>query len=132
MIARAGFRNAHQVYPRRVLGHRVTKTQTTFYDRLSVLGFSLRQTQWLLPGIVKALTKRDRGQSGFWNDLPESQHAPLPGTWAVEPHLASMDGQVGAKFEEILVISTSDAYWLDDNVPHVMALSHKHLKPVAA
>ncbi len=132
IIAENGFRNAHQVYPRRVLGHRVTKTKTTFYDRFSFGGFSLRQTQWLLPELVNVLTKRDRGQSALWNDLPESQHAPIPGTWAVEPHLASMDGQVGAKFEEILVITENDAYWLDDTVPHVLASRGKGLASVAA
>jgi hypothetical protein len=26
---------------------------------------------------------------------------------------------VGAKFEELLVITEDDAYWLDDDLPHV-------------
>jgi hypothetical protein len=40
-----------------------------------------------------------------------------PGLWAVEPHVA-IDG-VGAKFEELLVVTDSGAHWLDDDVPHV-------------
>jgi hypothetical protein len=36
--------------------------------------------------------------------------------WAVEPHLA--DGNVGAKFEEILIIDGNGARWLDDDLPH--------------
>jgi hypothetical protein len=37
--------------------------------------------------------------------------------WAVEPHLGFHG--VGAKFEELLVITDSDAWWLDDDLPHV-------------
>jgi Xaa-Pro aminopeptidase len=116
IILSAGFRNAHQIYPRRVLGHRVTKTHSTQYDNVSVFGFSLRQLQWLVPGLIKGLA---RMESPFWNDLKESDHPPIPGTWAIEPHLASLDGQVGAKWEEILVITDNSAYWLDDEVPHL-------------
>ncbi|OXH82904.1 Xaa-Pro aminopeptidase, partial [Burkholderia multivorans] len=39
------------------------------------------------------------------------------GLWAVEPHLGFAG--VGAKFEELLVITEDDAYWLDDGLPHV-------------
>lgn len=41
----------------------------------------------------------------------------MPGLWAVEPHLGFAG--VGAKFEELLVITDDDAYWLDDDLPHV-------------
>jgi hypothetical protein len=41
----------------------------------------------------------------------------VPGLWAVEPHLGFRG--VGAKFEELLVITDDDAYWLDDELPHV-------------
>lgn len=129
IIADAGFRNAHQVYPRRVLGHRVTKTQTTAYDNLSLFGFSARQLQWLVPGVLKGLARQD---SPMWNDLKESDHPPLPGTWAIEPHLASQDGQVGAKWEEILVITDDTAYWLDDDVPHTKNVKPPKLETVAA
>ena len=43
--------------------------------------------------------------------------APTPGLWAVEPHLGFRG--VGAKFEELLVVTEDDAWWLDDEVPHV-------------
>ncbi|MDC0661108.1 M24 family metallopeptidase [Marinobacter sp. SS21] len=115
IIAEAGFRNAHQVYPRRVLGHRVIKTRNTRYDNLSLFGFSARQLQWLVPGVLQGLVRQP---SPLWNDRKESDHPPLPGTWAIEPHLASQDGQVGAKWEEILVITEDTAYWLDEGVPH--------------
>ena len=125
LIAEAGFRNAHQVYPRRVLGHRVTKTHTTFYDNLTLFGFSARQLQWLVPGVLKGLTRQP---SPLWNDLKESDHPPLPGTWAIEPHLATRDGSIGAKWEEILVITENDAWWLDDNVPHVTNMPQQTLQ----
>lgn len=130
IISDAGFRNAHQVYPRRVLGHRVTKTHQSVYDNLSLFGFSSRQLQWLVPGLVKGLFRQP--SSPLWNDLKESDHPPLPGTWAIEPHLASQDGQVGAKWEEILVITDETAYWLDDNVPHLTKINTASLKTVAA
>jgi Xaa-Pro aminopeptidase len=120
IIADAGLRNAHQVYPRRVLGHRVTKTNTAFYDRVSLFGFSARQLQWLVPGLIKGVMRQS---SPYWNDLKESDHPPLPGAWAIEPHLATKDGQVGAKFEEILVITENTAYWLDEEVPHRRSLN---------
>lgn len=128
IIDEAGFNNAHQIYPRRVLGHRVSKTHTSVYDNISVLGFSARQLQWLIPGAIKGVLTRP---SPLWNDLKESDHPPLPGTWAVEPHLASRDGLVGSKWEEILVITESTAYWLDDNVPH-MTRHHQHKAKNAA
>jgi len=45
-----------------------------------------------------------------------SDHAPVNGLWAVEPHLGLRG--VGAKFEEYLVVTDDDAYWLDDDLPH--------------
>lgn len=46
---------------------------------------------------------------------PESRVS--PGLWAVEPHLGA-EG-MGAKWEEILVVTEETAYWLDDDVPHL-------------
>ncbi|WP_250656303.1 M24 family metallopeptidase [Alkalimarinus coralli] len=129
MIADAGFCNAHQIYPRRVLGHRVTKTHTSLYDNVSIFGFSARQLQWLVPGAIQGVFRQP---SPLWNDLKESDHPPLPGAWAVEPHLASRDGQTGAKWEEILVITEDTAYWLDDNVPHMASTLQPNSKTVAA
>ena len=39
------------------------------------------------------------------------------GLWAMEPHIGR-DG-VGAKWEEMLVVTDNDAYWLDDAVSHL-------------
>jgi hypothetical protein len=47
----------------------------------------------------------------------ESNERPDPGLWAIEPHIGR-DG-VGAKWEEMLVVTDTDTYWLDDAVPHL-------------
>ena len=57
------------------------------------------------------------GWSPIWNSSDSSTHAPTIGLWAVEPHLGFQG--VGAKWEELLVITEDDAFWLDDDVPHV-------------
>src|SRR5262249_15043392 len=72
---------------------------------------------WALGRTVVAAA--GQGWSPLWNDGRGSNHPPQPGLWAVEPHLAN--GDVGAKFEELLVITEDEAYWLDDDLPHVRA-----------
>lgn len=57
------------------------------------------------------------GWSPLWNGGRRCDHPPVAGLWAVEPHLDFRG--VGAKFEELLVVTDDDAYWLDDDLPHV-------------
>jgi len=52
-----------------------------------------------------------------FNDWSVADKPPEPGLWAMEPHLRK--GGLGAKWEELLVITERDAYWLDDDLPHV-------------
>ena len=63
------------------------------------------------------ITGRREGWSPLWSSHSRSLHPPTPGLWAVEPHLGFRG--VGAKFEELLVVTETDAYWLDDDLPHV-------------
>ena len=64
------------------------------------------------------MNKRDsQHHSPLWNGGRGSEHRADPGLWAVEPHLGC--GGVGVKWEEILVVTDTDAYWLDDDLPHV-------------
>lgn len=44
-----------------------------------------------------------------------------PGLWAVEPHLWGPG--FGVKFEEILVVTENDAFWLDEELPHLTELN---------
>jgi hypothetical protein len=55
--------------------------------------------------------------SPLWNGSRFSAHRATPGLWAVEPHVGY--GGVGVKFEELLLVTDTDARWLDDDLPHV-------------
>ncbi|MGW1140053.1 M24 family metallopeptidase [Streptomyces zhihengii] len=122
LIARHGYDNRHRVYPGRVIGHQVTRTTSRGPAGVNVLGFGVRTLQTLGRELVG---ERLHGRSPLWADGRASRHAPTPGLWAVEPHIAFRG--VGLKFEELLVVTEDDAYWLDDDLPHV-----RRLKPAAA
>jgi hypothetical protein len=80
-------------------------------------GISYAQLDTLLDNCIYGNYKFSGDGSPNWNHTRTSDHPPTPGLWAVEPHVGK-DG-VGAKFEEILVITESDAYWLDEGgLPH--------------
>lgn len=118
IIEAAGYVNQHRRYPHRVLGHRVGRHLSNPLNQVRWLGFGLPTYVWLMsrqwaskltPGIV---------HSPLWNDRRESNHRPFEGLWAVEPHIALPDQSLGTKWEEILVITKDNAWWLDDDVPH--------------
>jgi Xaa-Pro aminopeptidase len=113
LILRQGYENRHRAYPGKVLAHRVWRLSPRESHR--TLGrFGTRSLRRL--GRT-ALVGASQGRSPLWNGSRFSDHRPLPGLWAVEPHLGFRG--VGAKFEELLVITDDDAYWLDDDLPHV-------------
>jgi Xaa-Pro aminopeptidase len=115
LAARQGLANRHQAYPGRVLAHRVEPlAEGAGRGRLGPFG--VRQLRALAGDVVAGLSA---STSPLWSDSPRSAHRPTPGLWAVEPHLAL--GPVGAKFEELLVVTEDDAYWLDEDLPHVRA-----------
>jgi Xaa-Pro aminopeptidase len=112
LAAHQGYENRHRAYPFRVIAHRVGKLPP---GRGPVVGrFGLRSLRWLARTTAVGLRE---GWSPLWNDTRFSDHPPTPGLWAVEPHLGLRG--VGAKFEELLVVTHDDAYWLDDDLPHV-------------
>jgi hypothetical protein len=119
LIAKHGYDNRHRVYPGRVLAHQVTRLKSRG-PRTVVAGFGVRSLQTLGRELV---AERIAGRSPLWADGKSSGHAPTPGLWAVEPHLGLR--QIGAKFEELLVVTEDDAYWLDDDLPHVRAWAAK-------
>lgn len=108
-----GLEARHKAYPFSVLAHKVGPLKTGGL-KFSVTKFGVRSVRWLLKEMYQG---RQQGVSPLWSSSKRSDHAPSPGLWAVEPHLAFRD--VGAKFEELLVITDHDAYWLDDDLPHV-------------
>lgn len=116
LARRQGLENRHQKYPFRVLGHRLVSPEDGLLPRLYGFGFGVRSLRSLFGSVAFGLPG---GWSPFWADSRFSEHRPVPGLWAVEPHLAL--GPVGAKFEEILVVTedAKDSFWLDESVPHV-------------
>jgi hypothetical protein len=58
-----------------------------------------------------------RNTTPNWNHTNGCKDVAPHGLWAVEPHLAA-EG-VGVKFEEILLIDSDGARWLDDDLPHI-------------
>ncbi len=111
-----GDRNCHGLHPEAVLGHRAV-----LLDDLDELppadpnGFDATVLGWFITGIGAAI--EHSSPSPTWNDRPTSDHEPAPGLWAVEPHIGR--GDIGVKWEELLVIEATDAYWLSDDVPHL-------------
>jgi len=116
LVAEQGYENRHRVYPYRVLAHKVFRMQHGWLDRVEVGGFGLRAARGLM-GAVRSARHGVEHVYPFWNDDPKSSAPVEPGLWAVEPHLGL--GAVGAKWEELLVVTEEDAYWLDDDLPHV-------------
>ncbi|MGH8481536.1 MAG: M24 family metallopeptidase [Nevskiaceae bacterium] len=115
-IRKLGYENCHRKHIAFVLGHRVTQVPDTWLHRRRIWGLGVPQAAYF---IGKTLGAQQFGGDGSpnWNHTRTSDHPPTPGLWAVEPHLGK--GGVGAKFEEILVITESDAYWLDEGaLPH--------------
>ena len=135
VIARHGFLNVHRIYPERVLAHRVFRYERSpvqrFLQRFRVMGFGLPTYLYVLGRSTVARMFPRWMDSPLWNDGPESDHPPLPGLWAVEPHIATIDCSAGAKWEEILVVTDDDAFWLDDEVPHCERARMKGWWPAA-
>lgn len=113
LMIELGYDNCHSLYPLGVLGHKVGVLPFSGSPKFSVMGFHAQTFLYLGMQKFKQFTKKDN--TPFWNS---DSHCQLePGLWAVEPHIGM--GDVGVKFEEILVVTDNDIYWLDDNLPHM-------------
>lgn len=112
-----GYENRHRVYPMGVIGHRVTRIAPSAADEKVSGAFGESATAFFRD--LLHASKEEPGASPFWNEhggaIGESRVS--PGVWAVEPHIGR--GGLGAKWEEMLVVTENDAYWLDDDLPHV-------------
>ncbi len=119
-----GYVNIHKKYPRRVLAHRVMKVRDPEQvSKRHLLRFGLDQFKWLVPHSLLSALLPHVVKSHLWNDWYESDHVPYEGLWAVEPHIGYKG--YGVKWEELLVIDDSGAYWLDDNLPHMREAKRK-------
>jgi Xaa-Pro aminopeptidase len=115
LIADHGFVNCHQKYPFGVLAHRVPRLTARRWPHRLAVGLGAAASSSLLGRALRG--KLLGAPSPFWNR--GAAEPPEPGVWAVEPHIGR-DG-VGAKWEELLVVTDATAYWLDDTLPHVVA-----------
>lgn len=122
LCATQGLEPRHKAYPFSVLAHKVEAVDERRAS-FSVGRFGVRSVMNLMNQIRVG---RREGWSPLWNSGRRSDHAPAPGLWAVEPHLGFRD--VGAKFEELLVITDDDAFWLDDDLPHVRRWQQRQVK----
>lgn len=113
LLERHGYANRHRRYPFGVIAHRVGVV-TGRGPRPTVAGFGVRALRSLLHD---AVVGHRAGWSPLWGPGRASDHPPTPGMWAVEPHIGFRG--VGVKFEELLVVTDGDAFWLDDDLPHV-------------
>jgi len=113
LLERHGYANRHRRYPFGVLAHRVGVVRGRG-PRPTVFGFGVRALRTLLHDAQRG---RRAGWSPLWGPGRASDHPATPGMWAVEPHIGFRG--VGVKFEELLVVTETDAFWLDDDLPHV-------------
>lgn len=115
-IAQKGYEARHKAYPFETLAHEVSKMlgRQGTKSPTTILGFGLNSIQTLGRLIGTGVSQ---GWSPIWNSGRMADHPPVAGLWAVEPHLG-LHG-VGAKWEEMLVITDDDAYWLDDETPQM-------------
>lgn len=115
LIADSGYENAHCYYPSSVLGHKIGRMPQMRGAGRMLRGFDVRTYLYLGRLVLGSLPSLS--DTPMWNGSRLSNGRPAPGLWAMEPHIRK-DG-LGAKWEEILVIDESNAYWLDDELPHV-------------
>jgi Xaa-Pro aminopeptidase len=114
LLAQRGWQSCHETYPDRALGHLVFPLGDDPDRPTPLAGFGTAAAEGLLAAGAAAL---DGGTAyPVWNDTSFSDLPASPGLWAVEPHIGR-DG-VGVKFEELLVVTEDDAFWLDDHLPH--------------
>jgi Xaa-Pro aminopeptidase len=115
LLAERGWENCHRHYPTQGLGHLVFPLEPD-PDRASpVPGMGTAAAEGLLAAGAEAL-EYDSCYP-VWNDSTFADHPAAPGIWAIEPHIGR--DRVGVKFEELLVVTEDDAFWLDDHLPHL-------------
>jgi hypothetical protein len=125
LCAKHGYDPRHKAYPFETLAHRIEKLpDDNRPSHLAIARFGVRNVSELVRDLVQGGRE---GWSPIWNSSEASNHSPTPGLWAVEPHLG-LKG-VGAKWEELLVVTEDDAWWLDDDVPHVRRWKARGLWP---
>lgn len=126
VIREHGFENCHRKHLGAVLGHRVTKADTQRLANWSYKGLAVKQVSWFLTRSRFARGRLSRITPN-WNHTNICKDIAPHGLWAVEPHIAL--GDIGVKFEELLLIDDDGARWLDDDLPHHRRWSECQIRP---
>jgi Xaa-Pro aminopeptidase len=113
-LAEHGWISCYHRYADRALGHLVFPLGHDPERSSPLPGWGTAAAEQMLAAGIEAL---DHGTCyPLWNDSAFTDYPATPGLWAIEPHIGR-DG-TGVKFEELLVVTGDDAYWLDDHLPH--------------
>jgi len=115
LIADQGYENIHGYYPGSVIAHKVGRVPGSRLPSFRYKGFSPQALAYLSGHLAASALAPQSNNAPIWN--LESDRPCEPGLWSVEPHIGK--GPIGAKWEELLVVTEDDAYWLDDDLPHV-------------
>jgi len=115
VIKAKGFENCHRKHIGMVLAHRMARVGPQWLARRRIWGLSPLPVGWFFWRSFRSL-RGDPTLTPNWNHTRQCDCPPQPGLWAMEPHVAR--GALGSKFEEILVVSEHDAYYLDEDLPH--------------
>ena len=110
-----GWEPCHHRQADRALGHLVFPLDHETDRPTPLPGWGAVAAEKMLAAGIDALDHRTCYP--LWNDTSFTDYPATPGLWAIEPHIG-LDG-VGVKFEELLVVTEDDVYWLDDDLPHV-------------
>ncbi|MBX3193425.1 MAG: aminopeptidase P family protein [Labilithrix sp.] len=100
----------HPMYPGHVLGHSLEPFPSVF-ERVPTVGRGFQAS--LLGAYAVALVRHQLGRARY-PLINFEDRGPIQGLWAVEPHVAR--GDVGAKFESILIVDGDETRWLDGDL----------------
>lgn len=115
MIVARGFTNCHRKHIGMVLAHRMAQIGPAWLARRRIWGLSPLPVGWFFWRSLRSFRK-DPALTPNWNHTRQCDCPPQPGLWAMEPHVGL--GALGSKFEEILVVTEREAYYLDEDLPH--------------
>ncbi len=115
VIVARGFENCHRKHIGTVLAHRMAHIGPAWLANSRIWGLSPLPVGWFFWRSYRSF-RRQPQLTPNWNHTRQCDCPPQPGLWAMEPHVAL--GPLGAKFEEILVVTEHEAYYLDEDLPH--------------
>jgi len=107
-----GWESRQELYPFAAVGHRVWPGRWGL-SRVELLGASLDALLRL--GSRTLLSRASLVEYPYWSDRREAECEIGTGLWSVEPHIAC--GDLGAKWEELLLVSPDGVRWLDPISP---------------